>query len=97
MLACWPLRDRLTCGYFNIVSNIVNKKMDKKQLFLAALFHSEIRTLAPIISLRRAEFLDLAGIEVLIRIAYIALRIACVECCLPYGDSTSKMCWRICR
>jgi len=31
----------------------------------------------------------------LIRIAYIALRIACVECCLPYGDSTSKMFWLI--
>jgi len=30
MFACWPLRDRLTYGYFNIVSNIVNKKMAKK-------------------------------------------------------------------
>jgi len=33
MLACG-----LTYGYFNIVPNIVNKKMAKKQLFLAALF-----------------------------------------------------------
>jgi len=56
MFACWPLRDRLTYGYFNIVSNIVNKKMAKKQLFLAAFFHSEIGTLSPIISLKRAEF-----------------------------------------
>ena len=39
----------------------------------------------------------------LVRIAYpsavlrtgVVLRIACVECCLPYGDSTSKMFWRI--
>ena len=35
MLACWPLRGRQTCGYFNIVSNIVNKKMTKNALFLA--------------------------------------------------------------
>jgi len=28
MLACWQ-----TCGYFNIVSNIVNKKMEKKNFF----------------------------------------------------------------
>jgi len=32
MLACW-----LTCGYFNIFQTIVNKKMNKKVLFLAAL------------------------------------------------------------
>jgi len=32
MLAYWQ-----TCWYFNIDSNIVNKKMDKKQFFLAAL------------------------------------------------------------
>ncbi len=31
MFACW-----LTYGYFNIVYNIVNKKMDKKQLFLTS-------------------------------------------------------------
>ena len=30
MFACW-----LTYDYFNIVSNIVNKKMTKKALFLA--------------------------------------------------------------
>jgi len=51
MFACWQ-----TYGYFNIVSNIVNKKTVKKHFFLAALFHSEIRTLSPIISLKRAEF-----------------------------------------
>jgi len=34
---------RQTYGYFNIISNIVNKKTAKKQLFfLAAFFHSEI-------------------------------------------------------
>jgi len=32
MLACWQ-----TCGYFNIFPNNVNKKMNKKALFLAAL------------------------------------------------------------
>jgi len=30
MLACWQ-----TCGYFNVFSNNVNKKMNKKALFLA--------------------------------------------------------------
>jgi len=30
MFACWQ-----TYGYFNILSNIVNKKMTKKALFLA--------------------------------------------------------------
>jgi hypothetical protein len=30
MLACW-----LTYGYFSVFSNIVNKKMNKKALFLA--------------------------------------------------------------
>jgi len=30
MLACWQ-----TYGYFNVVSNNVNKKMTKKALFLA--------------------------------------------------------------
>ena len=33
MFACW-----LTYRYFNIVSNIVNKKMAKKELFLAFRF-----------------------------------------------------------
>jgi len=31
MFACW-----LTCGYFNVFSNDVNKKMNKKALFLTA-------------------------------------------------------------
>ncbi len=43
------------------------------------------------------------GIVGLIRIEYVVpslrsragLSIACVEYCLPYGDSTSKMFWRI--
>jgi hypothetical protein len=35
MLACWPLRDRLTYWYFNGLSNIVNKKMAKNELFFA--------------------------------------------------------------
>jgi len=52
MLACW-----LTCLYFNILSNNVNKKTAKKQIFLAALFYIEIRTISPIISLKRTEFL----------------------------------------
>jgi len=30
MLACWQ-----TCGYFNVFTNYVNKKMNKKALFLA--------------------------------------------------------------
>ena len=51
MLASWQ-----TYVYFNIVSNIVNKKTAKKELFLAALFHIEIRTIYPIISLKRAVF-----------------------------------------
>jgi len=33
MLACW-----LTYGHFNIDSNNVNKKMDKKQLFFGCPF-----------------------------------------------------------
>ncbi|MFB0553795.1 MAG: hypothetical protein ACETWQ_10830 [Phycisphaerae bacterium] len=41
---------------------LVNKKMAKKQLFLAALFPIEIRTLSLIISLKHADFLALAGI-----------------------------------
>ncbi len=42
MLACW-----LTYWYFNIVSNIVNKKMSKKQFFLLPFFllKSELYTL----------------------------------------------------
>ncbi len=35
--------------------------MAKKQLFLAALFLSEIRTVSPIISLKRAGLLELMG------------------------------------
>ena len=41
------------------------KKWTKSNFFLAALFLSEIRTLSPIIYLKNAEFLALAGIEVL--------------------------------
>jgi len=33
MLACWQ-----TCGYFSILTNNVNKKMNKKALFLAFRF-----------------------------------------------------------
>ena len=59
MFACWQ-----TYGYFNIVSNIVNKKMVKKQLFLAVLFPIEIGTLSRIISLKLVELLALTGIVV---------------------------------
>ena len=59
MFACWQ-----TYVYFNIDSNNVNKKMTKKALFLAAFFTIEIGTLSLIISLKCAEFLALAGIEV---------------------------------
>ena len=43
-------------GILTLFQTLVNKKMDKMHFFLAALFHSEIRTLSPIISLKRAEF-----------------------------------------
>ena len=56
MLACWQ-----TYRYFNIDSNIVNKKMPKKKLFLVTFFPIEIGTLSPIISLKHAEFLALMG------------------------------------
>ncbi len=57
MFACW-----LTYVYFNVFTNNVNKKMNKKQLFLAALFPIEIRTLSHIISLKFADYLMLTGI-----------------------------------
>jgi len=60
MFACW-----LTCGYFNVLSNYVNKKMNKKAIFLVILFPIEIRTLSSTISLKRAEFLVLTGIAAL--------------------------------
>ncbi len=56
MFACWQTYD-----YFNIVSNNVNKKMTKNELFLAAFFPIEIGNLSSIISLKNAEFLTLAG------------------------------------
>jgi hypothetical protein len=59
MFACW-----LTYGYFNTISNKSQQKMTKKALFLAAFFPIEIGTLSPIISLKHAKFLALAGIEV---------------------------------
>jgi hypothetical protein len=36
MLVCWPLRDKLTYVHFNVYSNNINKKMNKKALFLNA-------------------------------------------------------------
>jgi len=60
MFAYWQ-----TYGYFNIVSNIVNKKMTKHALFLDAFFPIEIGTLYNIIFLKHAEFLALKGIEIL--------------------------------
>ena len=60
--------------------------MVKKQLFLAALFHSEIGTLSPIISLKHSELLDLAGIEGL-----------CIDGLDKLGydlhDDTGKLCY----
>jgi len=37
MLVCWQ-----TCRHFNILSNIVNKKMTKKALFFSHLLTSEM-------------------------------------------------------
>jgi hypothetical protein len=45
-------------GILTLFQTIVNKKMDKKHFFLAALFHSEIRTLSPIISLSVHNYFD---------------------------------------
>ncbi len=33
MLACWPLRDKLTFTYYNILSNISHKKKGKGTFF----------------------------------------------------------------
>ena len=56
MFACWPLRDRLTFAYYTMLSNkSQEKKRPKSTFFLAALFPIEIRTLSPIISLKRAK------------------------------------------
>jgi len=59
MLACWQ-----TYGYFNIYSNIVNKKNPKITKILATFFSIEIGTISPIIPLKCAEFLALMGIVV---------------------------------
>jgi len=50
--------------------------MTKKELFLAALFPIEIRTISPIISLKCADFLVLTGIAVLFRNACCVLRMS---------------------
>ena len=60
MFTCW-----LTYGYFNVFSNNVNKKTNKKALFFGYPFSIEIRTISTIISLKCADFLALAGIVVL--------------------------------
>jgi len=49
------LPDGKHTGILTMFQTKVNKKTVKKQLFLAALFHIEIRTLSPIIYLKRAE------------------------------------------
>jgi hypothetical protein len=50
--------------YFNIFSNKSQKEMTIKAPFGVAFFPIEIGTLSPIISLKHAELLALAGIEV---------------------------------
>ncbi len=51
-----------------------SKKTAKKVPFWAALFHIEIRTLSPIISLKNAEFLNLTGIAILGIVWYLSER-----------------------
>ncbi len=55
------------------------QKKAKKAPFLAALFSIEIRTISPIISLKCAEFLALAGIVVLGSVLPIAVGQAIVK------------------
>jgi len=56
MLACWQ-----TYVYFNILSNIVNKKMTKEELFFAALPAADI---LPILTHKRAA--DLVDFSILL-------------------------------
>ena len=61
MFACW-----LTYDYFNIVSNIVNKKMTKNELFLA----TENAKIAE----KRAKATDFEGKKGILATDYLAQR-----------------------